>query len=533
MRERNWYGVTIQVRRGTKAQLDGITLAAGELGFTTDDQKELWVGDGASNLLVGRVIMDTIGNQPSAAVAGRMFYATDTDELFVDNGATWDEILSDISGTQNNLIKIDANGKPEDAGVAVSDAGTTTSYLWTASKIQTAINAAVSGISWKEPVDVLNLIGNAAASVIEVLSNTGDAYIVTTADGVGELAVAAVGDVWEYSGAAWVKIATGAGGFVADGVRAALAPDTGTALISPYTDNTDNSKVLDFDGTSLTGVASGDSVEGNAMMVQEGYYDNNQYAFDGTVPTGSWVLINQGGGLTAGNGIDITTNIVSAVSDVTTGGNVVPIDVTANGIGLDLEDIDGTGIEVDSATLRLAAQGNGIAGSAGSSLSVDSDTETGGDIQGANVTANGVGLDISAIAGIGIEADGSANLRLATQGNGIAGGAGSTLSVNPDSTTGGNVIPVDVTANGVGLDVDDLDGTGLEVDSAKLRLAAQGNGIAGGAGSTLSVDPDDTTGATVCPVTVGANGVGTTIDNSSITHAAGTLSVAAIDGGSF
>jgi hypothetical protein len=74
--------------------------------------------------------------------------------------------------------------------------------------------------------------------------------------------------------------------------------------------------------------------------------------------------------------------------------------------------------------------------------------------------------------------------------------------VNPDSTTGGNTQPVSVAANGVGLDVSAIAGTGLEADgSANLRLATQGNGIAGGAGSTLSVANDGTS------IAVGAGGV--------------------------
>lgn len=49
--------LTIQVRRGTKAQLTSYgALAAGEIGFTTDE-KLVYVGDGstAANFLVGRV----------------------------------------------------------------------------------------------------------------------------------------------------------------------------------------------------------------------------------------------------------------------------------------------------------------------------------------------------------------------------------------------------------------------------------------------------------------------------------------------
>lgn len=395
LRNRGWYGATIQVRRGTKAQLDGITLAAGELGFTTDDQKELWVGDGASNLLVGRVIMDTIGNIPSAAVAGRMFYATDTDELFVDNGATWDEILSDISGTEDNLISIDANGKPQDAGVAVDDAGTTTADLWTASKIQTAINQAIGGTSWKDPVDSINLIGNATIATLNGLSpSAGDCYVATDAGtptaGTSDALVA--GSLTEFDGTSWKELVAGSGGFVPSGTRCALS--TATALIAPYTDATDDGKIVSFNGTSNTGSDTSEASDGNAVMVKEGVYDNNQYSFQGTVPTGSWTLINQGGGLSAGNGIQIASNIISVVPDSTTGGNVIPVDVTANGVGLDVDDLDGIGLEVDSATLRLATQGNGISGGAGSTLSVASDTATGATVAGVSVTANGVGVAI-------------------------------------------------------------------------------------------------------------------------------------------
>jgi len=46
-----------------------------------------------------------------------------------------------------------------------------------------------------------------------------------------------------------------------------------------------------------------------------------------------------------------------------------------------------------------------------------------------------LGVDVSDFAGTGLEADGSENLRLAAQGNGIAGGGGSTLSINLDGST--------------------------------------------------------------------------------------------------
>lgn len=119
--------------------------------------------------------------------------------------------------------------------------------------------------------------------------------------------------------------------------------------------------------------------------------------------------------------------------------------------------------------------GNGVSKS-GNELSVDPDSETGGNIQPVNVTANGVGLDVGAVVGTGLSADGSANLRVGTQGNGIAGGDGTTLSVDPDATTGGNVVPVNVVANGVGLDVSTIvDDSTVEADgSGNIRVKADG-----------------------------------------------------------
>lgn len=108
--------------------------------------------------------------------------------------------------------------------------------------------------------------------------------------------------------------------------------------------------------------------------------------------------------------------------------------------------VAGAGLTGGGGSSLAVGAGNGITVNA-NDIAVDPDSETGGNIQPVNLTSNGVGLDVSAIAGTGIEADGSANLRLATQGNGIAGGGGTTLSVDPD--TG-----ISVSATGVAIDTD-------------------------------------------------------------------------------
>jgi len=77
-----------------------------------------------------------------------------------------------------------------------------------------------------------------------------------------------------------------------------------------------------------------------------------------------------------------------------------------------------------------------------------------------------------------------------TAGDGLKTGGSFTLNAAGDST-----ITFDI-------DASDFAGTGLEADgSENLRLAAQGNGIDGGAGSTLSIDLDGST------LSVGASGL--------------------------
>jgi hypothetical protein len=95
---------------------------------------------------------------------------------------------------------------------------------------------------------------------------------------------------------------------------------------------------------------------------------------------------------------------------------------------------------------------------------------------------------------------------------------------------------IDIVAGVINVDVTDLVGTGIEDDgSNNFRLAAAGfgNGLTGGSGVAVSVQADVTTGATVAPVSVTANGVGVTVDNTSIVHTTGTIAVAVVDGGSY
>lgn len=61
----------LQLRRGTKAQLDAVTLTSGEIVYTTDS-KEIWIGDGAGKSIIGSVKVGSDAARPAAGVAGRI-----------------------------------------------------------------------------------------------------------------------------------------------------------------------------------------------------------------------------------------------------------------------------------------------------------------------------------------------------------------------------------------------------------------------------------------------------------------------------
>ena len=160
----------------------------------------------------------------------------------------------------------------------------------------------------------------------------------------------------------------------------------------------------------------------------------------------------------------------------------------------------------------------------------------------------------------GISADTLANSIV--DGNGIAdftfnGSAGATVTVEADSTTGGNVKPVNITANGVGFDISTVDGNGLgtsggelivnvddssiEINSDSLRVKASGvtNAMLANDSVTLGSTEVDlgTTATTLAGLTLtGATASGSFSgsfegDGSGLTGLASTLTIDADGGG--
>ncbi|MCK4260026.1 MAG: hypothetical protein KAX49_13690 [Halanaerobiales bacterium] len=192
--------IQIQFKRGTLANLP--VLAAGEFAYTTDS-KQVYIGDGANNHLVGRfIILDTEAEGRTLyETNGNAVYTKDTGKTFLylgsGTGEGWQLIgvadLEDIAGDLDDIADGTTYGKVKNTelnsgqvkqvravtGAAnvtgdnikdhiddadkhreINDSGTAVTDLWSGNKIQSELDAIDSGIgsSIHTPVQDINAL---------------------------------------------------------------------------------------------------------------------------------------------------------------------------------------------------------------------------------------------------------------------------------------------------------------------------------------------------------------------------------------
>jgi len=119
---------------------------------------------------------------------------------------------------------------------------------------------------------------------------------------------------------------------------------------------------------------------------------------------------------------------------------------------------------IRGAQIKSAVAGNGLEWTSDDVMGLDLKASA-----GLKIDTGELSIEPNDFAGTGLEDDGSDNLRLAAQGNGIAGGAGSTLSVNLDGAT------LSVSASGVKL-ADLADGNMLVGNGSNVATAVTMSG---------------------------------------------------------
>jgi hypothetical protein len=271
----------------------------------------------------------------------------------------------------------------------------------------------------------------------------------------------------------------------------------------------------DHDGSPAGEVSSGNYtfVETGDTEVNKGYVLQGDGLLALNTDNLVWVQFSQASALSAGDGIDISSNTVSVDLATTSG--------LAFSTGqLLVDSSDGITLDANGVAINLTANGGlEFTGTAGSgTLNIAGDTVSANTIA-INTTANGAGIQYDATAGLTETSDVLEVNLAATGGLEFSGGA---IQINGDATTA-NTIAITTTANGAGIVYDPT--AGLTENSDQLQVALLGTGGLGFTLGQIAVIGDNVTGATVAPVTVGTNGVGVTVDNSTITHTGGTISV--------
>ena len=421
----------ILVRRGLQANLAAASLLSGELAFTTDTGL-VYVSDGSNKLMVGRVLQGALSSRPAFGVSGRLYYASDTGDTYLDTGSAWQTVgvndLADLGGDlddvtdgstyakvksselttgfvsklndgTNSSTALEVRGHLDDSTIhrSINDSTTSTTALWSSNKINNEIQNALTGLDWKQKV--LDVLATPPGS-----PTSGDRYLVaasgTSGDFVGhENAIATYTTAWAYEApsANWAL-------FVANG-------DYGLVY------DADTTSWIQFTGGGQINAGTGLTITGNTLAVNLG-------AGIKELPTDEVGLdLATNGGLTVGGGA--SSDQLAIVRDTTTGATVVPVNLSANGTGVLL---DNSTVTNDANTLKVKD-----AGITGTQLSA---TVAGDGIQGGAGSA--LAVDVSDFAGNGLEDDGSENLR-----------------VKVDTATGTNVSQaLSVTSNGVGVKID-------------------------------------------------------------------------------
>ncbi|MFE4713968.1 DUF2793 domain-containing protein [Paenibacillus sp. NPDC056722] len=320
---------TIQIKRGTKAELTTYgVLKAGELGFCIDT-KEVFIGDGASNSMVGRALSGPEASRPVAGVAGRLYYVTsgtNNGYLYTDDGSAWRRVnpqkLSDLTGTLDDIadgttyakvLKTDVSGghinkvsdgtnvktaaeiKSHIDDIAkhrvINDTSNANTDLWSAQKIRNEIELAKRNIEPQASVKSQN-VSTPPTNPVE-----GDRFIIPA--GAKGVWTGKTNQIVEYQSSVWTY----------------YSPDVGWTA---YVD--DEQKIYSWNGT--TWVRTG----GALQTITAG----NGLTGGGQADT---VTLNIGGG----NGIAVNTNGISV-----TAGKGITVD--AGGVSAN---VDGTSIVYD------------------------------------------------------------------------------------------------------------------------------------------------------------------------------------------
>ena len=143
-----------------------------------------------------------------------------------------------------------------------------------------ALDAAISGLDWRAPIDAFNLIGITGPDALNLYTPAvGEDWIILsggTLTAGTPLAVNA-GDVVEYKAAVgWILLTPGTGGFpsasVGTDAERYIIGGAGVTLSSPFVQGADNGKIIRFSGTTFAFIDTMEATNSAALLAMAFFF---------------------------------------------------------------------------------------------------------------------------------------------------------------------------------------------------------------------------------------------------------------------
>jgi hypothetical protein len=537
----------IKHRRGTLAELNGVTLNNGELGIVTSSvasigdavlKTAIVVGntDGTNRLSIGRIIKGNATPNLSGITGGSAFndmlyHETDAKTLKVLNtgGNTSLDLTGNIAGgtvggtltTTGNLsvqAHISASGKITGSDIYASGGfyGDGSNLTGVAQDIDSLSSYGAATI---HQTDDEFLISDDGTEKKITFSNLEDSIFANVS---GDVAIAG-------GGAATIQATSVEGSMLNDNVISGqgalggasmaqadlLLMDDGPGTLKSVTfSNFEDSIFANISGdiaiaaggaATVTGATTNAALTAGSGLTSGGTF-NGATARTFKVDSGSMAAYYSSSAFSTVSGdVAITSAGVATVTGATTNAALTA--------GVGLSTTDGTFNGGSAVTFALdLSELSDVQIASGDKLAVlDSDGSTeqlesiddiatlfAGD--GLQASSAVMAVDVSDFAGTGLEDDSSENLRLASQGTGISGGAGSTLSITPGQTAITSVyntaLKVGSAASQEYVDFSTTDEVNTKIDNTeRLSVTATGIDVTGNAtiSGNLTVNGTQTT----------------------------------------
>lgn len=232
------------------------------------------------------------------------------DEQDAADSLTLGDLTLDGSGAGGGTLSLTGGGTI--TGLPLTPTGATEA----ASK--SYVDNLVSGITWKDPVELREVISDADQSGTDPTpAAAGEAWVVNNWNTQTD------GDIVEWSGSAWVVVVANSGGEPPDGTRVVVTEGTAAGSFASH-----EGEIATYDATGDSWSFESPSNGWAILVVGAGGYDENtSWLYDST--PGTWVQFSGAGSINAGAGLDKSGNTIFV-------GNGDGIKINADSIELEL-----------------------------------------------------------------------------------------------------------------------------------------------------------------------------------------------------